>query len=328
MTSRPSSEETARTVSEENSAGIKLRRLVVETDGRLNMVWRLVLYMLSWWVVFFVALIPATVIATSLQWPDLGKNVVLVVFAIPLLIGWTHLYRRRVDRRSWSGIRMPNPKIGVQPLMVGFLTGFLIIAGQYLLDYVFGWVKVVGNEPAGSGLPLTIGLVLLGFVTNAGAGFLEEIGYRGYVLANLGNSLPLWLATLLSAFLFTIVVHFNRLSLLLFLSAMPIAVLFSITRFGTGTIWFAIGLHWAYDGVQNYIFGLGEPPYGHALLHLEATGYLASVNGNDPLQVVFVCAALVIGFLWLQRTKHLNWKSRLDDDGQITPYVINERATQ
>jgi hypothetical protein len=118
----------------------------------------------------------------------------------------------------------------------------------------------VAVQRATSGLPLWTGYLLLDLAANAGAGFMEEIGYRGYVLRNLGGRVPLWLAVPLTAFMFAIVAHFNRLTPFFVLVATVVAVLFAITRLAAGAIWFAIGLHWSFDASQNYLFGLGHEP--------------------------------------------------------------------
>jgi membrane protease YdiL (CAAX protease family) len=294
-----------------------LRRIFAADDGRLNLAWRLTLYLLSWWVVFFVAIIVATVVAALFHWPDAGKNAVTAVSATALLIAWTYLYRRWVDRRPWRGIGLTAPASGVPMMAAGFLAGSVIVGVWFLIDLALGWVQVVGDEPATSGLPLALGFVVVGLLGNMGAGFLEEIGYRGYVLQNLAVPLPLWGAMPLMAVLFAFVVHFNKLSPVLVATAILIAVLFALTRLATGAIWFAIGLHWAYDASQNFFYGLGvnSPPYDHSLLHVQLRGYLASVGGQDPIQIAIIAVATLGLALWMQRTGRLNWRWHLDDEG-------------
>jgi membrane protease YdiL (CAAX protease family) len=294
-----------------------LRRAFVADDGRLNLVWRVVLYLLSWWVVFFLGIVLATLVANLLHWDDRGKNAAVAVFASGLLIAWTAVYRRWVDRRPWRGIGLSTPSTGLSMIAAGFVAGSVVVGVWFLIELALGWVRVVGNEPATSGVPQTLGLVVVGLIGNLGAGFLEEIGYRGYLLQNLASRLALWAAMPLMAVLFAFVVHFNKLSPVLVATAILIGMLFGLTRLATGAIWFAIGLHWAYDGAQNFFYGLSttSPPYNHSLLHLEARGFLASSGGQDWIQVVLIAVALVGMVLWMQRTGRLSWHWRLDDDG-------------
>ena len=301
-----------------------LRRAFMADDGRLNLAWRVILYLLSWWVVFFVAIVVATVVAALLHWSDSGKNAVGAVVGSALLIAWTWLYRRRIDRRPWPGIGLTAPSRGVPMIAAGFITGVVLVGIWFLIDLALGWVRVVGDEPATSGLPLALGLVAVGLLANMGAGFLEEIAYRGYVLQNLAVQLPLWGAVPLQAVLFAFVVHFNKLSPVLVATAILIGVLFALTRLATGAIWFAIGLHWAYDASQNFFYGLGvnAPPYDHSLLHLQLRGYLASVGGQDPIQVVLIAVAVLGLVLWMRRTGRLSWRWHLDDEGLPVPHRL------
>src|SRR5437588_232039 len=214
-----------------------LRRAFVADDGRLNLVWRVVLYLLSWWVVFFLGIVPATLVANLFHWDDRGKNAAFAVFGSALLIAWTAVFRRWVDRRPWRGIGLTTPSTGL---------------------------------------------------------------------------------SMLAAVLFAFVVHFNKLSPVLVATAILIGMLFGLTRLATGAIWFAIGLHWAYDGAQNFFYGLSttSPPYNHSLLHLQARGFLASSGGEDWIQVVLIIVALVGMVLWMQHTGRLSWHWRLDDEGR------------
>lgn len=301
-------------------------RAFVSADGRLNLFWRVTLYLLSWWVVFFVAAALATLVANLFHWDDRGKNAAGAVIGSALLIGWTYLYRRLVDRRPWRGIGLTAPSGGLPMLAAGFLAGSILVGVWFLIDLVLGWVRVAGSEPATSGAWLALGFVVVGLIGNMGAGFLEEIGYRGYVLQNLACRLPLWGAIPLMAVLFAFVVHFNKLSPVLVGTAILIGILFALTRLATGAIWFAIGLHWAYDGSQNFFYGMvtTTPPYSHALLHLQDQGYLASVGGQDPIQIVVIAVATLGLALWMQRSGRLHLRWHLDDSGlPIAPRTAN-----
>jgi membrane protease YdiL (CAAX protease family) len=297
---------------------IGVKDLFVTGERRLNLLWRLLLYLLSWWVVFVLSAVPATVLALLLRWPASYQNAAFAVFAIPALIGWTYVYRRWIDRRPWAGIGLTRLSAGLPQLGAGFLAGAVMVAAWLLLDSALGWVRFVGDEPTTSGPLPALGFVLVGLAANAGAGFLEEIGYRGYVLQNLGRRFPLWAAVPLSSLLFAIVVHFNKLTPFLAAVAIVVGVLLALTRLLTGTIWFAIGLHWSFDGTQTYLFGLGDmsPPYHHSLIHLQAQGYLTGVDGQDPMELAVACVAVGLGLLWLHRARRLDWGARLDDDGR------------
>jgi membrane protease YdiL (CAAX protease family) len=224
--------------------------------------------------------------------------------------------RKTYRSHTWTW----NTLIGTRPGASGSPT--TVLRGPPLAPHSgtegCGSAAYLGGQPNLRGLPLTVGFLLVGLVANAGAGFLEEIGYRGYVLQNLGRQLPVWLATPLTAFLFAIVVHFNNLTLFFVLVATLVGVLLAITRLGTGAIWFAIGLHWSLDASQNYFFGLGHEstPYGHSLLHLQARSGIVAPNSEDPVFLVIVLAAIVVGLVWVHHARRFRWNARLNEDGQ------------
>ena len=49
---------------------------------------------------------------------------------------------------------------------------------------------------------------------------------------------------------------------------------------------------------------------------MEIRGYLASVGGQDPIQVVLVVVAMLGLVLWMQRTGRLSWRWHLDVEGE------------
>ena len=111
-----------------------LRRAFVADDGRLNLVWRVVLYLLSWWVVFFLGIVPATLVANLFHWDDRGKNAAFAVFGSALLIAWTAVFRRWVDRRPWRGIGLTTPSTGLSMLAAGFVAGSVLVGVGFLID--------------------------------------------------------------------------------------------------------------------------------------------------------------------------------------------------
>ncbi|MGH8929704.1 MAG: CPBP family glutamic-type intramembrane protease, partial [Egibacteraceae bacterium] len=92
----------------------------------------------------------------------------------------------------------------------GVLLGFLFIAALFVAEYAFGWITVVGTELSVSGLAGTLGYLLSGLIAHSASGIAEEVGYRGYVFANLARELPVWSAAVLSGILFSVVLHANQ----------------------------------------------------------------------------------------------------------------------
>ena len=85
--------------------------------------------------------------------------------------------------------------------------------------------------------PLTVAGTLAGAVLVAP--FCEEIFFRGYLFAGLLSKMPVWVATIVSALLFTLV-HGDIGSAIPLLA---IGLILSVLRWKTGSLWPGIALH-------------------------------------------------------------------------------------
>ncbi len=90
-------------------------------------------------------------------------------------------------------------------------------------------------------------------------GFAEEFLFRGYTLFTLSRGITFWPAAVALSLLFG-GVHLgnNGESWRGALSAGLIGLFFSFTVRRTGTLWFAIGLHAAWDWAQSYFYGVAD----------------------------------------------------------------------
>jgi hypothetical protein len=121
---------------------LTFRGLLLTQDRRLNLFWRLLLYMLSFFVMIILTAIPGTLLVQIFHWPD-GSTIINVssaVINIPIWLGWTFFYRRKVDKRSWSGIGLMVLRRGLPQLGLGFLLGIGMVGLIFVLEYAFGWI--------------------------------------------------------------------------------------------------------------------------------------------------------------------------------------------
>jgi membrane protease YdiL (CAAX protease family) len=241
------------------------------------------------------------------------------LIAIPIWIGWTYFFRRKVDQRPWAGIRLTAWRQGLPQLALGFLLGTVLVGVIFGLQYAFGWIQIVGIgvDPKSGGLGVMLGFLLLVLATTSGGGFVEEIGYRGYVFQNLGVRFPLWVSLPLSGILFSVLVHYNKLTLSFAVQAALIGMLFALCRLSTRALWLAIGLHWAFDWSLSALYGLSDqPPYGYPLLHL--TYSWPGHGWVNWLYVVVILVALLLFLAWMRvRGQPIDWRARLNEEGQV-----------
>jgi membrane protease YdiL (CAAX protease family) len=148
----------------------------------------------------------------------------------------------------------------------GALTGFvaltvLLLAIFALGDFSFGRVVLPPLDIARFG-----GLWGAMFLI---VGFSEEYLIRGYPLFTLSTGIGFWPAAVLLSIVFAMLhygnSHENWLGLF---EIVPIAIFFCLTVRRTGSLWFAIGYHAAWDWGQSFFYGVpdsGNMAHGHLL---------------------------------------------------------------
>lgn len=111
-------------------------------------------------------------------------------------------------------------------------------------------------EPAGAGsVGRTLAISLLVFAFAAAA---EEILFRGYPLQTLARAKLAWLGVLFTSLVFASV-HMGNPNVaprLTFLNTTLAGILLAIGYVRTGSLWFPIGWHWAWNWTQGSIAGL------------------------------------------------------------------------
>jgi membrane protease YdiL (CAAX protease family) len=111
-------------------------------------------------------------------------------------------------------------------------------------------------DPAGAGaIGQTLGVSIFIFVFAAAA---EEMLFRGYPLQTLVRANYSWVGVLLTSVGFA-AVHLgnpNAVPRLTFLNTLLAGVLLAISYVRSGSLWFPIGWHWAWNWMQGSVAGL------------------------------------------------------------------------
>ena len=172
----------------------------------------------------------------------------------------------------------------------GFLAfdGFML-HGPAIWEYASGW-----------------GLVFIG------TGFFEESLLRGYLQYTMTRGVGFWWGALLFSFLFGFIHSSNpgETPVGLF-TAGAVGLVFCISLWYTGSLWWAVGFHAAWDWGESYFFGtsdsglvaqghlLGEHPVGKILW----SGGLTGPEGSLFAVLLLVITALLMVFWWGRRTE-------------------------
>ncbi|WP_379164124.1 CPBP family intramembrane glutamic endopeptidase [Paenibacillus sp. sgz5001063] len=209
--------------------------------------------------------------------------------------------------------RRPLSSIGLsRPDMKRFTQGFL--SGTVLLTMVITVLWSLGNAAfQNAGLwPHFSQLDLPGLIVTACiAGICEEVLFRGYIQHLLASRLGTVWAIAITSVLFS-AAHmanpgYNAISAL---NIVLIACVFSWATLRTGNLYFAMALHFSWNLVQGYVFGVsvsGKIPQGLYPVTLEGpawmTGGSFGLEASILTTIVFglVCTSLLLVTLMKQR---------------------------
>ena len=176
-------------------------------------------------------------------------------------------------------------------LVVGFVAGGMIVTGA---------MKVHGLALAGTGLPW-FGLLWLG--ANVLVGLNEEYLFRGYALRALWRGAGFWPAALITTAFFAGLhlskPHENAMDIGM-IFVLGLALCLSVRQ--TGTLWWAVGWHTAFDFGQFFLIGTnngGQTPVGH-LFEVSFPGP-AWLNGGElgTEASVFMVPAAIATFVYV-----------------------------
>ncbi len=283
----------------------KALAILIGPDGTLRLFWRAVLFfVIGTWAVFplvgFVfqrigdALgVQPGLTAGAVGLGEIQNFVVALLCTLPFA-----LYERR--RPDDYGLRIERA-LSWQTLE-GTVAGFLIAGGVALGMILLGGMQVKGLALHGSALFVSafawLGAMLW-------AGLAEEYFYRSYVLQTLWKSVGFWPASLLIALVFAADHYFYKEGEnvwdVITLVSFSLVICYSVLR--TGSLWFGVGLHFAFDYGQ--IFVIGTPngsriPEGRLLdATLHGPAWLTGgVLGTEASVLIYPLLALCWLYVW------------------------------
>jgi uncharacterized protein len=278
-----------------------LKHAFVGSDGKLRTFWRAaIFYVVGTFVVFPLLGWPVALIANLLHLsPGLtAGNVALGElrnFVVALICtGAFALYeRRRVDSYGLPVHRA----FGLQTFE-GAAAGIIMAGAVALGMVVLGGMQVQGWAGSGRALALSA-LAWLG--TNICVGVAEEFWFRSYFQQTLWKSIGFWPAATLIALIFTAEHYFFKEGENIWdvITLVSLSLLMSYSMLRTGTLWFAVGFHIAFDYMQLFVIGTpngAQFPVGR-LLDVRFTGpawLTGGVLGTEASLLMYP----VIGLLW------------------------------
>jgi membrane protease YdiL (CAAX protease family) len=213
-----------------------------------------------------------------------------------------------LERRPFGKYGLPGAGAFGARFWQGVAWGILMITAVIFLIRVFGGFSFGGLALRG---PELWGYAALWAVAFLSVGFFEEFFFRGYVQFTLATGVGFWpAATLLSAAFGALHIRNRGEDAVGALGVFVIGMFFCLTLRRTGSLWFAVGLHAAFDWGETFLYSVpdsGVVAPGHLLnssLHgpVWLTGGTVGPEASVMAFVVVALAALLFARLFPSRT--------------------------
>lgn len=180
-------------------------------------------------------------------------------------------------------------------LGVGMLVGLGLVVVIVVLLWLLGYYRVTGF-----GVWTAIFVVL----ANDGAGaFVEEVLLRGVVFRISEEKLGTWIALAISAVIFGLLhlTSANATGTSVIVVGLEGGVLLSAAYVLTRRLWLAIGIHFAWDFAQDYVFGATSGATG--LVRAELTGPALLSGGSSGIEgsILALVLCLIVSAYLLMR---------------------------
>jgi membrane protease YdiL (CAAX protease family) len=258
----------------------------------------------GWGLAFFVlTFLPLQLAAVRIAWAhDFGASglwsMLFEEFGVFVAAVIPSLVLARVERRSWGIYGLPLRQLFGKLFWIGALWGFagitlLIIALRGLHAFDFGHLALHGPRIVRFAAYWASFFLLVGFA--------EEFLFRGYAQFTLNRGIGFWFASIVLSGSFGLV-HLRNggESWPGALAAASIGFFFCFTLRRTGSLWFAVGFHAAWDWGETFFYSVpdsGMVSPGH-LLSSSLHGNPWITGGSVGPEGSALCF-VVIAVVWL-----------------------------
>jgi membrane protease YdiL (CAAX protease family) len=292
-----------------------LRQIFINDVGRLRSGWRLVVFVLVFVLVFYLIATLARVAyaLANLLFPNasLHANLQDLLFRIIVLVSSliaAYICTRWLEGLPWHTIGLWFHAGWFRDLLIGSAIGIVSLA------------LAAGIAAAGGGLRFSISsagmfpsvartLILSGglFVI---AALMEEALFRGYPLQTFVRARLASLGVLITSLAFASghLQNPNAGQALSFINTALAGVWLAIAYLRTRSLWFPLGVHWAWNWALGSLFGLpvsgSDRLASHPLLRGVDLGPTWLTGGSYGIEGGLACTiALVISTLFIWRTR-------------------------
>ncbi|UCH62405.1 MAG: CPBP family intramembrane metalloprotease [Fidelibacterota bacterium] len=286
-------------------------------ENRLRAGWRLLLVLIALPIVSRILnpiikpVFGGTLEDDMIRWIFRG---VLVVITATLVV-W--IGRRYLDKKTFSSLGVRLNGLGVWDLLVGFLISGLMVGIVFVVLRYFEIIKIQEIGWDGNGILPFLEMFLWLIGVGATVAWSEELGFRGYILQNLGEGIGIVWAVVVSCLLYGLMHMINPNSTML--SGLLIAMIGFLRILGwlrTGQLWLSMGMHAGWNFFQGPIFGFSISGYSTDSLIKHSLSGPDWVTGGSfgPEAGIVVVPVVLLGLLamvlWTSRRENTPWTQR------------------
>ncbi len=262
--------------------------------------WRLLLFLVLATIPFITVQVLMVVLGLRHRLAP-GLNVYIIIFSesllffCPLFAAWIMGF---LEHKSLRDYGLPARGAFGRDFRIGAVIGFaaltlLLVSIHLGRGFYFGNLALSAKEILYFGVMWGLAFLIVGFA--------EEFLFRGYALATLAEGIGFWPAAIVLSLVFG-AVHLGNVgeNPVGAVSAGLVGLLFCFSFRRSGSLWFAIGLHAAWDYGESFIYSVpdsGTVVPGHLLnSHFRAgapTWLTGGAVGPEGSVLVFVVLAIL-----------------------------------
>lgn len=213
--------------------------------------------------------------------------VIGILFILSLLV--TYVFRRWIDQKTFISLGLDFSGHGREAIAGGMLAVFIICASSLLLKATghLKWMDIIFDPRA----------LFLAFGSTLVVAFYEELIFRGYILNNLMESFPKWLALMISAVLFMLY-HLTSQSSIGFFpmaNSLILGLILGLNYLYSKNLWFSFLFHIGWKFLEGPVFGFSGDESFQTLLQPELNGDISITGGAKGLEgsVILMAVSLL-----------------------------------
>jgi CAAX protease family protein len=292
-----------------------LKQLFINNAGRLRSGWRLAVFVLIYLVIVFAMTSAVRVlyalalhIAPGRTLPRLLGDLIFRLVILTASLGAGYACTRWLEALPWRALGLGLHAAWFRDLMIGSGVGILSLGLATTIATVGGGLRF--SFFTTGLLPLVAKTLVSSAALFVVAALAEEALFRGYPLQTLCRARLAWLGVFLTSVPFA-AIHLNNPNggrILPFVNTALAGVWLAVAYLRTRSLWFPLGIHWAWNWALGSLFGL--PVSGiteiapYPLLRGMDLGPAWLTGGSYGIEGGLACTiTLVVSTIFIWRTR-------------------------